>query len=866
MRRYEKIDKHGTGAKRETSVTLVELINHHIRYSIAKRRLRLSRRDWYRVTALAVRDLLVEKMLATQARFERAGAKRLYYLSLEYLIGRSLQNNLLNLGIFDTCREFLAERGIDIRLLFEEEADAALGNGGLGRLAACFLDSLATRELPGYAYGINYEFGLFRQQIRDGCQVEQPDGWRHEFAPWLVARPEEACIIPVYGRVEARTNSRGEYLPLWKDWRAIVGMPSDLPISGFRSSTVNFVRLFSARASNEFDIHVFNAGDYLKAVEQKMVSESISKVLYPSDAVEAGRELRLLQEYFFVACAIHDIAQRLSAHGEDIHEFPSKVAIQLNDTHPALAVAELMRLFVDRHDLPWEAAWEMTRATIAFTNHTLMPEALERWPVSLLQRVVPRHLEIIYEINRRFLAEATNISSDGFDPSNDSDLSNDSELSNDSDLSNDSNLSERLSIIEGGSDPQVRMAHLAIVGSHSVNGVSKLHSELIKSRLVPQFYRLWPDRFSNKTNGITQRRWLLMANPRLAQLLDSTIGTKWRTDLQQLSALEQFADNPEFQDRLRAVKRANKERMATMVHRVAGIDLDPDSIFDVQAKRIHEYKRQLLMVLGIVHQYLALVEDGVEPAVPRSYVLAGKAAPGYWAAKMMIKLVNNVAAVVNNDPRARGMLRVAFVPDYRVSLAEKIIPAADVSEQISTAGKEASGTGNMKFAMNGALIIGTLDGANIEIREEVGADNIFIFGLTADQIEEQRAGNSYNPRDYYESNAALRRVLDSLSSNHFCLHEPGLFQWVSETLLNRDEYFVMADFASYVETQERISQTYLDSRRWMRKAILNTARIGHFSSDRTVGEYARDIWHIAPVHQADLPAKPARLTVSGSAD
>ena len=807
--------EHGTFAQFE------DLIRHHTRFSRAKRRGRLSRHDWYHVTALAVRDMLVEKMVATEARFDRFGEKKLYYLSLEYLIGRSLENNLFNLGIFDACREFLAENGIELQLLFDEEPDAGLGNGGLGRLAACFLDSMATLGMPGYAYGINYEFGLFRQLINDGYQVEQPDSWRREMSPWLIARPEEACVIPVYGRIEPRLDRAGEYRPLWTDYRVIVGIPSDLPITGFKSQSVNHVRLFAAAASNEFDIHIFNSGDYVKAVEQKMISETVSKVLYPSDAAQSGRELRLLQEYFFVACAIRDITRSFFARGEDIHDFPSKVAIQLNDTHPALAIAELMRMFVDQHDLPWDLAWEITRETVAYTNHTLMPEALERWPVELLRRLVPRHLEIIYEINRRFLAEAISISRDGRDES------------------------REISIIEDGDEPQVRMAHLAIVGSHSINGVSKLHSELIKTQLVPELYSLWPQRFSNKTNGVTQRRWLLMANPGLARLLDETIGTVWRVDLEQTRELERFADDQEFQHRFAAVKRANKERLATIVHRIGGIDIDPASILDVQAKRIHEYKRQLLMILGIAHEYLALVEGSVEPAAPRTYLFAGKAAPGYHAAKTIIKLINNLAGVINNDARTHGLIKVVFVPDYRVSLAEKIIPAADVSEQISTAGTEASGTGNMKFAMNGALTIGTLDGANIEIREEVGTDNIFIFGLTASAIGQMRTERSYNPREYYANQPALKRVLDALASDLFCPREPGLFRWIADDLLDRDEYFVAADFASYVDTQQLISGEYVQPAFWTRKVILNVARIGRFSSDRTVAEYAREIWHLA---------------------
>jgi starch phosphorylase len=806
----------------ESSRLFKSLIDHHLRFTLAKRRIQLSKADWYRATAMVVRDMLVEKMLATEARIERRNAKKVYYLSLEFLIGRSLENNLFNLGMIDVCREYLAECGFDLQLLFDYEPDAALGNGGLGRLAACFLDSLATLDIPGYGYGINYEYGLFRQEIRDGHQVESPDAWQRETSPWLVERPEDTCLIPVYGRIEHRIDRDGEYKPTWVDWRMLSGVPSDLPIVGYGARTVNYVRLYSARSSSEFDMQIFNAGDYMKAVEQKMFSETISKVLYPSDSVQAGRELRLLQEYFFVACAMRDIVRGFLRGGQDLHDLPSKVSIQLNDTHPALAIAELMRLLVDEFEIKWEVAWEITRGAIAYTNHTLLPEALERWPIGLMEHVVPRHLQIINEINRRFLSEAATVWPD------------------------DPDRTRRLSIIEEGHDGQVRMAHLAIVGSHSINGVSKLHSELVKTRLVPDFYQLWPERFSNKTNGVTQRRWLLMANPGLANLLDETVGPAWVTDLEQLKGIESRAGVGEFQARFRAIKRANKERLARIINRLAFVDVDPNAIFDVQAKRIHEYKRQLLMALGIVHEYLTLVEDGVEPQAPRAYIMAGKAAPGYWAAKMLIKLINNLGRVINNDPRTRGLIKVAFLPDYRVSLAEKIIPAADVSEQISTAGMEASGTGNMKFAMNGALTIGTLDGANIEIRDAVGAGNMFIFGLTAEQIAELVAARSYHPTEYYDADPRLKRVLDELASDRFCPEEPGLFRWIRDVLLNRDSYFLLADFASYIETQGKIAREYMQPAVWTRKAILNVARIGTFSSDRTITEYSREIWHVEP--------------------
>ncbi|HLH75483.1 MAG TPA: glycogen/starch/alpha-glucan phosphorylase [Candidatus Binataceae bacterium] len=798
-----------------------ELVEHHVRFTLAKRRFEMQRHDWYRVVALAVRDLLIERMVRTSARLDRDKRKRLYYLSMEFLIGRSLQNNLHNLGVMEWCRAALAEQGVDLQALFEEEPDAALGNGGLGRLAACFLDSMATLNLAGYGYGINYEFGLFRQEIREGYQHERPDNWQRETSPWLVARPEAACRIPVYGHIEHRTDRWGQYRPVWAERRELIGVPSDLPISGYGGQTVNFVRLYSARSSDEFDMQIFNNGDYVKAVEQKILSESISKVLYPSDAVQAGRELRVVQEYFFVACAVGDIVRNFIARGEELEALPETVAIQLNDTHPALAIAELMRLLVDVYQMRWEQAWEICVATFAYTNHTLLPEALEHWPASLLERVVPRHFQIICEIDRRFQEQVTLA------------------------LGYDSQRIARMAIVEPGGERRVRMAHLAIVGSHSVNGVSELHSQLLKQRLAADFHALWPERFSNQTNGVTQRRWLLIANPGLSSLLDQTIGQGWRTELEQLAGLERYAEDGEFQLRLNAVKRENKERLATLVNRLTQIDVDPASMFDIQAKRIHEYKRQLLMALGIIHQYLTLVEDGIEPAAPRTFLLAGKAAPGYREARMIIKLINNLAEVINSDPRTRGLLKVAFLPDYRVSLAENIFPAADLSEQISTAGMEASGTGNMKFAMNGALTVGTLDGANVEIRDAVGADNIFIFGLTAEQISELMHGD-YQPRLSYESDPRVRRLVDELGSDRFCPREPGLFGALRDLLLERDRYFHLADLGAYLEVQAIVGQQFTDRQVWTRKAILNIARIGRFSSDRTVSQYARQIWRMLP--------------------
>jgi starch phosphorylase len=691
-------------------------------------------------------------------------------------------------------------------------------------LAACVLDSLATLDLPGYGYGINYEYGLFRQEIDDGYQREKPDHWLAFASPWQVERPEEVQLVPVYGRVERGVDRSGHYNPMWLDWRWLVGVPHDVFVAGYGGRTVNVLRLFSARASRDFDMRIFNTGDYLKAVEQKIASETISKVLYPSDAVPPGQELRLLQEYFLVACAMRDIVGRYRRNHETFDAFPAKVAIQLNDTHPALAIAELVRILVDERDLGWDAAWQITQATMGYTNHTLLPEALEKWPVPLLERVVPRHLEIIYEINKRLLGRVAVT------------------------WPRDTKRLQRMSLIEEGDPKQVRMAHLSMVGSHSVNGVSAMHSRLVQTTLAPDFVALWPNRFNNKTNGVTPRRWLLQANPRLAGLITRTIGDAWITDLEHLRALERHASDRAFRDEFAAIKRSNKERLAGVIKETTSVLVDPDSLFDVQTKRIHEYKRQLLNVMRIVHEYLRLIEDGVRPPVPRTYVFAGKAAPGYWAAKQIIKLICSVGSVVNNDPRASRHMKVVFVPDFRVSLAERIIPGADLSEQISTAGSEASGTGNMKFAMNGALTIGTLDGGNIEILDAVGAENIFIFGLTATRIQALRADGGSHSREAYQHDPRVRRILDAFDSTLFSPREPGLFHWIVESVLDRgDPYFHLADLPAYLEAQHNVAETFSQPASWTSKAIVNVARIGRFSIDRTVAEYASGIWGLEPV-------------------
>jgi glycogen phosphorylase len=772
--------------------------------------------------AYALRDRLAERMLETEARYQASDLKRVHYVSMEFLLGRSLVNNLYNLGLFETCRKVLAELGADIEEVQAEEGDAPLGNGGLGRLAACFLDSMATLGIAGYGHGIHYEYGLFRQEIDNGYQKEQPDSWTFRLNPWEIARPDEACIVPVFGRVEHGVDRSGAHNPMWLDWQIIVGVPYDMPVAGYGGHTVNYLRLYAAHASSEFDIRIFNEGDYFRAVEQKISAETISKVLYPSDVMEAGKQLRLVQEYFLVACSLNSVVRQYLQHHEGFDAFPDKVALQMNDTHPSLAVAELMRLLVDEHALPWDEAWDITRRTLAYTNHTLLSEALEKWPVELIRQVLPRHLEIIYEINRRLLDQVS-MSWPG-----------------------DVDRLRRMSLIEEGPERKIRMAHLAIVGSHSTNGVSALHTELVKQSLVPDFYEMWPERFNNKTNGVTQRRWLLEANPQLAQLISATIGPEWVTDLSRLRDLEPFAGREELQNRFREIKRANKELLGAIVFDTARVKVQPDSLFDVHAKRMHEYKRQLLKTMHVIHEYLRIVEDDHRPAVPRTYLFAGKAAPGYWQAKQIIKLINNVAQVVNRDPRVGDAMKVAFVPDYRVSLAERLIPAADLSEQISTAGTEASGTGNMKFALNGALTVGTLDGANVEMLEEVGEKNFYLFGLRTEQVQQMRS-EGYRPWEHYGRHPEIRRVLDSLRDDRFCPDEPGLFTWIFRRLLEEgDPYFHLADFPSYLDAQRRAEQDYLDPRLWAQKAILNVARMGKFSSDRTIAEYAREIWGCMP--------------------
>ncbi|HEY1524644.1 MAG TPA: glycogen/starch/alpha-glucan phosphorylase [Candidatus Angelobacter sp.] len=800
---------------------LRQSILRHIHYTLARSENTVVPRELFKPLALTIRDYLTDGLLKTEQRYDEQKAKRLGYLSMEFLMGRWLSDNLCNLGLMEQCRAVLAEFDVKLEDVLEVEPDAGLGNGGLGRLAACFLESLATMGMPGFGYGIDYEYGMFKQEIIGGFQREKPDRWKSEGTPFYIERPQDFCAIPLYGRIQSSRDSQGNRRQSWVDSKIVVGVPNDMPVAGYGGETVNFLRLFTARASEDFDIEIFNRGDYIRAVEQKIASENISRVLYPSDSVLSGKELRLTQEYFLVACALRDIMRHYVAHNTGFDDLPAKIAVQMNDTHPSLCVAELMRLLVDEHGLDWDKAWGLTVATLGYTNHTLLPEALEKWTVSLMERVLPRHMEIIFGVNHQFLRTVGRS------------------------WPGDMDRQRRMSIIEEGPEKHVRMANLAIVGSHAINGVSRLHSELIKSLLVPDLAQLWPERFSNKTNGVAPRRWILKANPGLAALLTRTVGEEWITDLERVRAIEKGASDPAFVHEFREIKRSNKEKLAREVFNTTAVVIDPQSMFDVHVKRIHEYKRQLLNVMRVIHEYLGMVEDSVAPQILRTYIFAGKAAPGYWAAKQIIKLISNVAQIVNSDPRVKDRIKVVFVPDYRVSLAQTIMPAADLSQQISTAGMEASGTGNMKLAMNGALTLGTLDGANIEIMEAVGEANIYTFGLTREDVSWYQQSGGYNPREIYGTDAIVRRVVDCLASNRFCPDEPGLFRWIVDELLDRgDRYFHLADLSSYVEASHRAEKDYQSPDVWTAKSIFNVARTGFFSSDRTISEYARDIWNI----------------------
>ncbi|MFA7269010.1 MAG: glycogen/starch/alpha-glucan phosphorylase [Sterolibacterium sp.] len=795
----------------------------HLIFTVGKDSVTATERDWFYATAFMTRDRLIERWMDTMRSYYNCDAKRVYYLSMEFLMGRTLSNSLHNLGFEAECQQALKTLGIDLHQIREVEQDAALGNGGLGRLAACFLDSMATLGLPGYGYGIRYEYGMFSQRIEDGRQVEHPDNWLRYGNPWEFARPEVLYQVKFNGHVVQFSDEHGALRHHWVDTEDVMAMAYDTPIPGYATNTVNNMRLWAAKASRDFELKYFNEGNYIKAVEDKNESENLSKVLYPDDSTAMGRELRLRQQYFFVCASLQDILYRFCKSHEGFEELPDKVAIQLNDTHPAIAIPELMRILVDSHHLEWGKAWDITTRTFSYTNHTLMSEALETWPVSQFEKLLPRHLQIIYEINHHFMKDVMHH------------------------FPGDSELLRRMSIIDESGGRKIRMARLAIVGSHQVNGVARIHTELMKQTIFADFHRYAPNKIINMTNGITPRRWLNQANPLLSALISSRIGNGWIKDLKQLKALIPLAEDAKFRKEFAAVKRANKERLADLLMQRLNLAVDVDSLFDVQIKRIHEYKRQLLNLLHVVTLYNRICNNRADDNVPRTVIIAGKSAPGYAMAKLIIKLINDVADIVNNDMRVQGLLKVVFLPNYGVSLAEDIIPAADLSEQISTAGTEASGTGNMKLALNGALTIGTLDGANIEIGNEVGEDNIFIFGLTADQIVQRRA-SGYHPMDYYRSNDELREVLDMIATGYFSQEEPDRFKPIVDNLLvHGDHYLLLADYASYIACQNKVKAAYSDQDEWSRKAILNVANMGEFSSDRTILQYAEKIWHAKPV-------------------
>ncbi len=804
-------------------------IEHHIKYYIGKRTCEITKEEAFTVVALAVREFAMDKMYETIARYNKVGTKRVYYLSIEYLIGRSLENNLYNLGLYDILKDIKIDGWPDISLqdIFDAEYDPALGNGGLGRLAADYLDSMASMGLPGFGYGINYQFGLFKQKFENGYQVEQADSWLQENSPWQFARYDRTVTIPIGGHVEMYQKPDGKVGYTWVDTHRLYGVPYDFPIVGYNGKSVNYLRLFSAKTDDELDINIFNSGGYMEAVRDKIRTETISKVLYPSDNIVSGKQLRLIQQYFFVSCAVQDIIRRFLETNNDFIKLPEEVCIQLNDTHPALAIVEMMRLLLDVYGQEWDDSWNIVTKVFAYTNHTLLPEALEKWDSKIIGSILPRHLQIIYEINRRFMEFARQKFGD------------------------DSYKLGRVSIVDGEGDNQViRMANLSIVGSFSVNGVAKLHSELVKHSLVPEFYELWPEKFINVTNGITPRRWLLHANHELADFLCQKLGTDWITDLDLLRKLEKYADNEAFIKEFRRIKRDNKKRLVQHVYKTTRVMINKDSMYIVHAKRIHEYKRQLMTILQVIGEYLAITRDNVRPTTPKTYIFAGKAAPSYTFAKLVIKLINNVADVINNDEKASPFLKVVFIPDYKVSVAEYLIPAADLNCQISTAGFEASGTSNMKFALNASLTVGTYDGANIEIYDAVGADNFYLFGLTEEQIRSRRM--TYNPREIYERSEYIKPILNSLNSTQFADENyPQLFRPIFDSLLNNDYYFVLADLEAFNKAIQQAAADYTDRDAWAKKALMNMSRIGYFSSDRSVMEYAKNIWHVEPVESEE---------------
>jgi starch phosphorylase len=798
-------------------------IQRHLNFTLAHNDDVVKPRYLYRALAIAVRDRLIDQWRKTEKRVRQSGSKRVFYLSLEFLIGRSLSNAVYNLQMDETTRAALHEYGVTLEEIAEQELDAGLGNGGLGRLAACFLDSCANLELPVVGYGIRYEYGMFHQRIENGRQIEDPDHWLLDGNPWEIERSEDARRVRFYGRSELYYDEQGIHHCRWVDTQDVIAVPYDMPIPGYNNETVNTLRLWKATATSAFDLNEFNAGGYSEAVAAKNMAEQITMVLYPNDSSENGKELRLKQQYFLVSASLQDVlTEWVKQHGENFKLFGQSNCFQLNDTHPACAVPELMRIFMDEHNLSWEQAWEITSRCMAYTNHTLLPEALERWSVALFSRLLPRLTEIIFEINRRFLKQVEEKWPGNVD------------------------MRRRLSIVEEGDQPHFRMAYLAIVGSFSVNGVAQLHTDLLKSGLFSDFYTLWPKKFNNKTNGVTQRRWLAHCNPDLRDLINSAIGDRWEADLSEIEKLAPLADDAQFQQQWQAVKLSNKRRLADYVLKNTGVVFGEDAIFDVQVKRIHEYKRQLLNVLHVIHIYDRICRGDAHGLESRCVLIGGKAAPGYHVAKLIVKLINNVAGVVNNDPRTEELLRLVFLPNYRVSAMEVICPGTELSEQISTAGKEASGTGNMKFMMNGALTIGTLDGANIEIREKAGAENFFLFGLDAGQVQQVR--QNYDPNKIIAEDKDIRRVLELLESGRFNAQEPGIFDILIAGLRNaHDQWLTIADLRSYIDAQQDVNDQYKDQPAWNRMSIINTASSGWFSSDRTISQYAADIWDVRSV-------------------
>lgn len=776
---------------------------------------------WWKATCAAIQERVLEGLRKTQKTHYMNDTRAVHYFSAEFLMGRLLSNNMHNLGLFEVANDALKELGVELTDILEEEPDMALGNGGLGRLAACFIDSLATMELPAIGYGIHYEHGLFRQEIKSGAQIERPDSWRDWGNPWEICRPESIQEVSLYGYVETKYGENGRIQKEWHPGSIVKGVPWDIPIVGYGGKTVNVLRLWKSEASGYFNWDVFNAGGYVDAQRENVQAETISKVLYPNDETQAGKELRLIQQYFFCSCSLKDIIRRYKrAHGDDWSRFADQVVIQLNDTHPAIAIPELMRILVDRAELDWDKAWDICTEVFAYTNHTLLPEALEKWPARMIEKILPRHLEIIYEINHRFMAKV------------------------DKKWPGDNAVKAKLSIIEEGNEKMVRMGHLSVIGSFAVNGVAEIHSRLVKQNLFPEFDQLWPGKLTNVTNGITPRRWLKACNPLLSKLVDKKVGEDWPMDLKKLDGLSAFAENKTFQKQFMQVKQQNKQLLADEIKRLTGVEVDVNAIFDVQIKRLHEYKRQHLNLLHIMALYRRLLENPDYDMHPRVFIFGAKAAPGYKLAKDIIFAINKVADKINNDSRVNKKLKVVFLPNYRVSLAEKMIPASDVSEQISTAGKEASGTGNMKLALNGAITIGTLDGANIEIAEEVGEDNIFIFGLTVEEVEALKA-KGYNPYDYYYRDPEIKAVLDWLETDYFTPGNPGALVSIKQSLLDHgDSYLVLADYRAYSDAQLKVDEAYRDKERWAKMAIINTAKMGKFTSDRSIRDYVERVWKL----------------------